>query len=102
VLLGGRKSWTLEALAFDEYLAFDTSAFFWGTKRGSLTRAFLQHPHGKQMDFANGGPAKYMVRWVRHGGEELRGGVASGTDDGDVDWSKFEDDENDGDAKGEL
>ena len=29
-------------------------------------------------------------------------GVASGTDDGDVDWSKFEDDENDGDAKGEL
>ena len=25
-----------------------------------------------------------------------------GTDDGDADWSKFEDDENDGDAKGEL
>jgi hypothetical protein len=32
----GRKSRTLELLAFDEYCRFDTSAFFWEIKRGSL------------------------------------------------------------------
>jgi hypothetical protein len=32
----GRKSRTLELLAFDEYCRFDTSASFWGIKRGSL------------------------------------------------------------------
>ena len=36
VLMSGRKSRTLELLAFDEYCRFDTSAFFYEIKRGSL------------------------------------------------------------------
>jgi hypothetical protein len=34
--MGGRKSRTLELLAFDEYCRFDTSAFVEYIKRGSL------------------------------------------------------------------
>jgi hypothetical protein len=36
VLLAAAKSRTLELLAFYEYCRFDTSAFFWYIKRGSL------------------------------------------------------------------
>jgi hypothetical protein len=35
----GRKSRTLEPLAFDEYCRFDTYAFFLRIKRGSLYKA---------------------------------------------------------------
>jgi hypothetical protein len=31
----------LEPLAFDEYCRFDTSAFFWWIKRGSLYPSFI-------------------------------------------------------------
>ena len=34
--MNGKKSRTLELLAFDEYCGFDTSAFFLRIKRGSL------------------------------------------------------------------
>jgi hypothetical protein len=36
VPMTGRKSRTLEPLAFDEYCRFDTSALFRGIKRASL------------------------------------------------------------------
>jgi hypothetical protein len=36
VHFAARKSRTLEPLAFDEYCRFNTSAFFWEIKRGSL------------------------------------------------------------------
>ena len=47
VFLVARKSRVLELLAFDEYCRFDTPAFFWGIKRGSVREGKLSNPRGR-------------------------------------------------------